>query len=62
MPDARFLVYLVSPTGGPLREVAHSDRSLFQTNRFSIDARANTLDSLADRQKDSRMAEVETRS
>jgi serine/threonine-protein kinase len=62
MPDARFLVYAVSPTGGPLREVAHSDGPSFQTYRFSMDIRGNTLYlSLADRQSDIWMAEVEAR-
>jgi TolB protein len=62
MPDARFLVYALSPTGGPLREVAHSDGPSFQTYRFSMDVRGNTLYlSLADRQSDIWMAEVEVR-
>jgi Tol biopolymer transport system component len=62
MPDARFLVYAVSPTGGPLREVAHSDGPSFQTYRFSMDIQGNTLYlSLADRQSDIWMAEVEAR-
>ncbi len=62
MPDARFLVYAVSPTGGPLREVAHSDGPSFQTYRFSMDVQGNILYlSLADRQSDIWMAEVESR-
>ena len=60
-PDGRFMVYAVSPTGGPIREVAHSDGPSFQTFRFSMDVRGNTLYlSLADRQSDVWMAEMET--
>jgi Tol biopolymer transport system component len=62
MPDARFLVYAVSPTGGPVREVAHSDGPSYQTYRFGMDIRDNTLYlSLADPQSDVWMAEVETK-
>ena len=58
--DARFLVYAVSRTGGPLREVAHSDGPSFQSYRFSFDVRGNTLYlALADRQSDVWMAEIE---
>ncbi len=57
--DGSYLIYAVPATGGPVREVAHSEGPTFQNFRFVFNVRANMLYfTLADRQSDIWMAEV----
>jgi Tol biopolymer transport system component len=57
--DGSYLIYAVPATGGPLREVAHSEGPTFQNLRFTFNVRGDVLYFvLADRQSDVWMAEV----
>jgi Tol biopolymer transport system component len=57
--DGRYLVYAAPATGGPLREVVHSDGPTYQSFLFSFAVHANTIyASLADPQSDIWMAEL----
>jgi Tol biopolymer transport system component len=57
--DGRYLVYAAPATGGPLREVVHSDGPTYQSFLFSFAVHANTIYvSLADPQSDIWMAEL----
>jgi Tol biopolymer transport system component len=60
--DGRYQIYAVPVTGGPAREVVHSEGPSYQSFRFSFHVRGGTLYiSLADRQSDLWLAEVAPR-
>ena len=60
--DGSYLVYAFPTSGGPPREVAHSEGPTYQNFRFTFDVSGNTLYlALADPQSDIWMAELEHR-
>jgi Tol biopolymer transport system component/tRNA A-37 threonylcarbamoyl transferase component Bud32 len=58
-PEGKYLIYVVAISGGPAREVAHSEGPTYQNFRFAFNVRNDTLYFvLADRQSDLWMAEM----